>query len=132
MTVGLAWAPREPPLTPAAVVGFGPVASALADAAGRALAAGVRLRAAGHGSALLVLGEAEELPWVDGARYLGWDGPVLTPTTHRPLPSAALWRGAVSGDRSPADLVAVLPERILVTATPREIADLGLLATVTR
>ena len=127
MTIGLRWALREPPLFPAAVVGFDEVVPGLAAAVRERLGRGVELRAAGGVRLLLVLGEAADLPWADGARYLGWDGGMLTPTTHRPLPAAGLWRQAVLRGIDKDRLVVLLPGRALVTAAPRRAADAGLL-----
>jgi hypothetical protein len=127
MTIGLRWVLREPPLVPAAVVGFDEVVPGLAAAVRERLGRGVELRAAGDVRALLVLGMAADLPWADGARYLGWDGGMLTLTTHRPLPAAGLWRQALLREIDEGRLVALLPGRALVTAAPRRAADAGLL-----
>lgn len=123
MTIQLTWARREPPLTPAAVLATGDATQALASAVRERLDAGLELRAAADADSLLVLGDAGDLPWVDGVRYLGWDGRTLTPTTHRPLPSADLWRAAVSQGPDDDRLVVLLPGRALVTAVPRRAAD---------
>ncbi|GAA2796692.1 hypothetical protein RMN57_35700 [Kitasatospora sp. CM 4170] len=120
----LHWERREPPLPAAAVLALGDAVPALAAAARERLRAGARLGvlldddpglpAADH--ALLVLGAEADLPWADGARYLGRDAGLLVPTTARPGPAAALWRralGAVEGQ-----LCALVPGRALVADPP--------------
>ncbi|MFD0351131.1 hypothetical protein ACFQ0M_44070 [Kitasatospora aburaviensis] len=112
------------PLPAAAVLALGDAVPALAAAARERLRAGARLGvlldddpglpAADH--ALLVLGAEADLPWADGARYLGRDAGLLVPTTARPGPAAALWRralGAVEGQ-----LCALVPGRALVADPP--------------
>jgi len=110
--VGLRWERREPPLTAGAVVGFGPVAGELAVAVGEAVSAGARPSVAGDADVLVVLGEAGELPWADGARYLGWEDGILVPTTARPVPSAALWRDALTAHDG--SRIALLPDTVLL------------------
>ncbi|GAA0686396.1 hypothetical protein GCM10010193_45330 [Kitasatospora atroaurantiaca] len=119
--VALQWRRREPPLPAAAVVGLGAQARALAAATRERLAAGVQLRAVADAEALVVLGPFGDLPWVDGARYLGWDGGILVPTTAGPWPSAALWREALASSEN--RLVVLLPGTALVAAMPSRTAD---------
>jgi hypothetical protein len=70
--------------------------------------------------ALIVLGAEADLPWADGARYLGRDGGLLVPTTTRPVPSAALWRRAIGA----ADRLGVLvPGRALVADPPAPVTS---------
>ncbi|MBO1419673.1 hypothetical protein, partial [Streptomyces sp. FH025] len=57
-----------------------------------------------------------DLPWADGARYLGSDGGVLVPTTARPWPAAPLWRAALGA--TTAQLCALVPGHALVTDPP--------------
>jgi len=112
------WRRREPALPTAAVLGIGPVAQALADAAHALLADGAPLRLVADPEYLVVLGEEAALPWVDGARYRGWDGSALTLTTHEVLPSADLSRKAAlaNAGADPATLVIVLPDQVLLAA----------------
>ncbi len=91
--------PREPPLAPRAAVATGEVARALArrllEEDDEALAA---LRGLAGPSLLAVLGEAEQLPWVDGVLYLGSDPEaprLLLPTALRPSVAAGLYQSAV-------------------------------------
>ena len=70
----MTWSPRREPLAALAVAGVGAVALALAR---RALAAEDKQLGAWSGVAgsrvLVLLGETDALPWVDGAVYLGRD-----------------------------------------------------------
>ncbi|MBJ6764583.1 hypothetical protein JGU66_27765 [Myxococcaceae bacterium JPH2] len=111
----LRWLPRPIPLKPIAVAGVGPVALALkrrvleASDAQLARWSGV----AGEG-VLVLLGEAETLPWVDGALYLGRD-PVapslLLPCAVRPDAPLPLWERAwVARMPKGSTPLAVLPE----------------------
>ncbi|GAA1416434.1 hypothetical protein GCM10009639_70630 [Kitasatospora putterlickiae] len=72
-------------------------------------------------TALLVLGAEPDLPWSDGARYLGRDGDLLVPTTARPRPAAALWRTALGA--GPGDLCVLTPDHALVAAQPAPATD---------
>ncbi|MFF2078328.1 hypothetical protein ACFVXG_26675 [Kitasatospora sp. NPDC058162] len=112
----LRWERREPPLEPVAVLALGDAVPALAAATRSRLAAGHRLAVAADGTALLVLGEARDLPWADGARYLGVDGGVLVPTTARPLPAAALWRAALGA--ADGQVCVLVPGHALVGDRP--------------
>ena len=112
------WHRREPALPAVAVLGIGPVAAALTEAAHALLADGAKLHLVADPEYLVVLGEETALPWVDGARYLGWDGNALTLTTHRVLPAADLWREAAltAAGADAASLVIVLPDQVLIAA----------------
>jgi hypothetical protein len=116
------WHRREPALAAVAVLGIGPVATALAEAAAPLIADGVPLRLVADPDYLVVLGEEAALPWVDGARYLGWDGNALTLTTHQVLPAPDLWREAAlaAAGADPASLVIVLPDQVLIAAVDDE------------
>jgi hypothetical protein len=126
------WQRREPPLAAVAVVGVGAVAARLATATHERLQDGTELRAIADPEYLVVLGAEHELPWVDGARYLGWDGRALTLTTHQVRPAADLWRDAALAEDGgdPSALVVVLPEQILVSEMPLRPADPAALAAV--
>lgn len=119
------WRRREPPLVPAAVLGIGEVAAALAAAAHARIGLGAELRAVADPEYLVVFGTDDALPWADGARYLGWDGRALTLTTHEVVPAADLWRDAAIAREhaEPGSLVVVLPEQILISAMPLRPAD---------
>ncbi|PTL83242.1 hypothetical protein DAT35_14720 [Vitiosangium sp. GDMCC 1.1324] len=107
------WSPRAQPLPALAVAGVGPVALALAR---RALAVedGVLARwsgVAGPG-VLVLLGDTESLPWVDGVVYLGRDAAapsLLLPCTLAPdVAPSLLERALVTRARAGTPL-AVLP-----------------------
>ncbi|MEV6212862.1 hypothetical protein [Kitasatospora sp. NPDC051914] len=117
----LRWERREPPLPPAAVLALGDAVPALAAATRARLLAGVRLGTLADAGALLVLGAADDLPWADGARYLGRDGELLVPTTARPLPAPALWPAALGARRD--QVCVLLPGHALVADPPPPTTD---------
>ncbi|MEV8099713.1 hypothetical protein [Kitasatospora sp. NPDC085879] len=117
----LRWERREPPLPPAAVLALGDAVPALAAATRARLLAGVRLGTLADADALLVLGAAGDLPWADGARYLGRDGELLVPTTARPLPAPALWPAALGARRG--QVCVLLPGHALVADPPPPTTD---------
>lgn len=117
------WVHRDPPLPVAAVTAAGPAARALADAAARRLdgpGAGTPLRAAASSERLLLLGE--DLPWADGACYLGWEADVLVPTGARPAEPVDLLAGRARA-ATRAALVVVLPDAVLGLPAPRRAVD---------
>ncbi|MDI2126623.1 hypothetical protein [Yinghuangia seranimata] len=122
MTDGPRWVRREPPLVAAAVAANGKAAARLAAGAARRVRAGTSLRAAADADWLVVIGAPDDLPWADGARYLGWEHGVLVPTTQEPLPAADLWR-EVFGAPNPGDLLVLMPDLVLVAPMPVWPAD---------
>ena len=106
------WVPREPPLAPAAVVGLGDAARALARRLLRLDDARLgALQGVAGPSLVAVVGTADALPWVDGAVYLGRDPAASTlylPTALRPDVHAALFERALLGGRSIEAPVAVV------------------------
>lgn len=124
----LAWIDREAPLPAAGVVAHATAVAALARSADSRLDAGASLAAAyGHGY-LVIIGDDADLPWADGATYLGWEAAVLVPTTRQPVPRTALIAEAARRTAGAHDLVVVLPHVVLRTPNPRPIADGDLLA----
>jgi len=115
------WRPRTAPLDPVGVAARGVAARALAR---RLLAredkALARLSGAAAPDLLVVLGEAAELPWVDGAVYLGKDASaptLLLPTTREPsVPLPLLERAFARTVAAPPPL-AVLLDPPLVAST---------------
>ncbi|MGZ3458624.1 MAG: bpX5 domain-containing protein [Archangium sp.] len=108
-----AWSPRTEPLTALAVAGVGPVALALAH---RVLAAEEGALARWSGVAgpgvLVLLGDTESLPWVDGAVYLGRDAAapsLLLPCTLAPDVAPALLERALVTRAGAGTPLAVLP-----------------------
>ena len=118
------WRPRPDPLAPVGVAARGRAARALAE---RLLARDDEALARLHGVAgedlLLVLGEAPELPWADGATYLGRDPlapSLLLPTTHEPsvplpLLERALVARALRVPNAPPPLAVLLDPPILAS-----------------
>ncbi|ADO68611.1 hypothetical protein [Stigmatella aurantiaca] len=111
--VQVTWRPRLEPLAALAVVGVGPCALALAR---RALATDDRQLAAWGGVAgpgvLVLLGETQALPWVEGAVYLGRDPAapsLLLPCTLTPDVAPALLERAVARHAAADAPLAVLP-----------------------
>jgi MoxR-vWA-beta-propeller ternary system domain bpX5 len=107
------WSPRPEPLTALAVAGVGPVALALAR---RALEAEDKQLGAWSGvagsSVLVLLGETQSLPWVDGAVYLGRDAAapsLLLPCVLAPQVAPSLLERALVAQASAGTPLAVLP-----------------------
>ncbi|WP_375768592.1 hypothetical protein NR798_44090 [Archangium gephyra] len=107
------WSPRSSPLPALAVAGVGPVALALArrvlEAEDTALArwSGV----AGPG-VLVLLGDTESLPWVEGVVYLGRDAAapsLLLPCTLAPDVAPSLLERALITRAQAGTPLAVLP-----------------------
>jgi hypothetical protein len=128
----LRWSPREPPLPPAAVAGSGPVAPSLAAGARDRAESGARLRAAATAGWIVVLADPADLPWADGAVYLGWDDGLLVPTTRVPWPPAGIIRGALAAHvPDGCDLLVLLPSQVLASPMPVHPLSPAALATVT-
>lgn len=109
----MTWSPRPEPLTALAVAGVGPVALALAR---RALEAEEKQLGAWSGVAgsgvLVLLGETQSLPWVDGAVYLGRDAAapsLLLPCVLAPQVAPSLLERALVAHASVGTPLAVLP-----------------------
>lgn len=107
------WSPRSEPLAALAVAGVGPVALALAR---RALAAEEKQLGAWSGVAgpgvLVLLGQTDSLPWVDGAVYLGKDAAapsLLLPCALAPNVAPALLERALVAQAAAGTPLAVLP-----------------------
>ncbi len=107
------WVPRETPLAPVAVVGFGDVARALARRLLRRTDGGlVALQGVAAPELLAVVGAEAELPWADGALYLGRDADATTlylPTALRPDVHVTLFERAFVRGRTIESPVAVVP-----------------------
>jgi hypothetical protein len=117
--VPVVWRRREPPLEPRAVLARGARVNGLATATAARVSTGCDLRAAAGSGWLLVLGEADDLPWAEGVQYLGWDCGLLVPTTQVCSPSADLVRRALEPHLPPSsDLVVVADSEVLVAPMP--------------
>lgn len=126
----VAWQQRRAPLVAAAVAGTGAPALDLATGLLRRtddgltpLRAVVASNADGTPEALVVLGPPEQLPWCDGATYLGRSPQapgLLLPTVKAPTVPPGLLVAALQIQR----LTALLPvqERVLVIAVDQALA----------
>jgi hypothetical protein len=119
------WAPRNMALAPAGVAAVGETARALALRLLRSDFAGQlsRLRGAATEDSILLLGESADLPWVDGAIYLGKDSgarSLLVPTTLAPsVPIDALERALIRRFAELSPPIVVLPvQRRIFSAAP--------------
>lgn len=118
--LSVSWYLREPPLDPVAVLGTGDVARRLANAVRpEALSA---LRIAASADSLLIVGESEDLPWVDGARYFGRDDGLLVPTTRESSIPADLLRAALE-EAMPGQEFAAYEGRVFAFLPPTAGAD---------
>jgi hypothetical protein len=79
----------------------------------------------------VIIGDEADLPWSDGAVYLGWEAAVLVPTTRAPIPRTALIADSARREAGTHDLVIVLPQTVLYTPFPRPIADPAQLTNLT-
>jgi len=107
------WSPRSEPLAALAVAAVGPVSLVLAR---RALVAEARQLSTWNGVAgeglLILLGDTESLPWVDGAVYLGRDPAapsLLLPCALAPDVAPALLERALVAHAQGVTPLAVLP-----------------------
>lgn len=128
MSLTVAFAPRDPPLVPEAAAAVGPAARKLGE---RLLAMEEerlsRLRGLAGPDLLLILGEAESLPWVDEIAYLGRDASaprLLLPTALCPDVPVSLFERALlarlSGRPGPFAVLAG-PRRVVDTAAARRL-----------
>ena len=118
--IPVVWRPRRTPLDPVGVAARGDAARMLAR---RLLARGdealARLSGAAAPELLVVLGDSADLPWADGAVYLGKDAAapsLLLPTTREPSVPLALVERALARAAEAAPPFAVLLEPPLVTS----------------
>ncbi|MET8280602.1 hypothetical protein [Micromonospora sp. NPDC005174] len=124
--LSLRWRRRDVPLPAAAVAASGAVVDGLRADTLLRVTAGARLRAcAGRDQSwLVVLGDRTDLPWADGAVYLGWDDGVLVPTLAEPWPCVDLLREPLRRRTAqPSGLIALLPGLVLAGPLPREPLD---------
>jgi len=124
--IALQWHRREPPLQSAAVAAQGTAAKHLCAGAVPRLRAGTRLRAVADEHWVVIVGDAHELPWADGAVYLGWEAGTLVPTTVMPFPPTDIVTRSVG--HAVGELVVLLPGTVLVSTMPVQPADPELLA----
>lgn len=120
----LTWARRPTPLPAAAVaVRVDAVPNLLSALAGR-VRDGADLRLVIGPAAAVVLGDEPELPWCEGAHYLGWEAGVLVATHSTPQPAVDLLVPSLRASvPEGCDLVALLPWGILAARTPTRPID---------
>lgn len=111
----ITWDIREPPLTPVAVLGCDEIARRLAGVVRPQVVSSLRVAVSTQN--LLILGDTEDLPWVDGARYLGRDDGLLVPTTRTLSIPSDLLRAALA-ETMPGQEFAVLENRVLAFTAP--------------
>lgn len=118
--ISVVWRPRTTPLDPVGVAARGEVARSLAQ---RLLARDDQTLARMSGAAapelLVVLGEAADLPWADGAVYLGKDAAapsLLLPTTREPsVPLPLVERALARATDAPPPLAVLLDPPLLAS-----------------
>jgi hypothetical protein len=119
--IPVAFRPRAEPLAPLAAAARGPAALALAA---RLLARDDAALEALHGVSgpglLVVVGDRERLPWVDGVVYLGRDPAapsLLLPTALEPdVPAPLLERAVLARGRLAAPIALLIDPPALVAA----------------
>ncbi len=123
----LSWGRRATPLPAAAVAARSDdVPRLLAALTGRISSADADLRLMVGAAGGVVLGPESQLPWFDGAHYLGWEAGVLVATHRIPHPPIDLLvpsLRAVLPDS--CDLIAVLPWGVLAARMPARPVDLA-------
>lgn len=95
----MTWRPRFTPLTPVGAAARGPAAASLAHRLLRDPDSLSHYKAVGAHGLLVIIGEEQRLPWVDGLVYLGHDSQspsLLMPTNLEPSASAALLQRALA------------------------------------
>ncbi|WP_332645023.1 bpX5 domain-containing protein [Aeromicrobium sp.] len=126
--LGLDWHVREPPLSPCGVVARGEVVPLLAAAAARYVSAGNDLKVCHGDGWLVVLGDSNCLPWVDGVVYVGLEDGLHLPTTLRCSPPAGVVRRAVRPEPGPIrEVIVLIGHDVLVGPAPARVADLQML-----
>ena len=135
--IKVTWQFRAEPLAASAVAGYGTVALRLGRRLLEVPDESLSLLKGVAGSGLLILiGEQDSLPWVDGVQYLGRDPAapsLLVPTTLDPAVPIALLERVLSRRFEHKSPLAVLPELQLVAPldVAREVARESLRAWVT-
>ena len=121
----ISWTRRPTPLRPSAILGRGPVTPFLARALSDRVSRGIDLEVHAGDGYLLAIGDEAELPWVDGATWLGRDGALLVPTTLAPMPDVGLVSRAIAREiGSRVGWVVLLPDRVLVSERSTGLLDL--------
>ncbi|MCU1276807.1 MAG: hypothetical protein JWM53_353 [bacterium] len=120
-SISVGWGPREPPLGIAAVAAWGDRATELAS---RAVARQFRdgaLAVVASDAVLVLIGSGEDLPWADGAVYLGRDpaaAGMLLPTILSPSVPVDVLERAVRKRFAATGPIAVIPRGSTVEVLP--------------
>jgi hypothetical protein len=111
----IGWRTRHEPLHPGAVLGDGLVAARLAAALAERVEHGADVEVHAGDGLVLAIGDAADLPWVDGAVWLGAEAGLLVPTTLEPTPEPHLVGRAVAKSvGADAGWIVLTPDRIVV------------------
>jgi hypothetical protein len=125
-TVTLQWDLRDPPLAPVAMLCRGTAASALARALFYDDVRRSKCVMVGSGDVVVTIGE--DLPWVDGAIWLGRVDGLLLPTTLKPSVAPSLVLDALFRHRQRTSIAVVTPDLALVAPMPNGPPPLDVLA----
>jgi hypothetical protein len=125
-TVKLQWDLRDPPLAPVAMLCRGTAASALARALFYDDVRRSQCVMVGTGDVLIAIGD--DLPWVDGATWLGRVDGLLLPTTLKPAVAPSLVLDALFMHRRRTSIAVVTPDLALVAQMPSGPPPLDVLA----
>lgn len=125
----MSWSVREPPLPICGVFAAGDIALALAGRLAQSDAA-VEVFL-GH-DAIIAVGGAEALLWVDGAVWLGRDGQMLCPTMLRSSVPSDLVVSAARGVAEVDGVVVSMPGRTMILQRPAGKLDRSTLAEFAR
>lgn len=127
--LALVWQHREPPLQPCGVVARGEVVPSLAAATARYMAAGNDLMVCHADGWLVVLGDSNCLPWVDGVVYVGLEDGLHMSTTSRCSPPAGVVRRALRPEPGPVrEVIVLLGRDVLFAPAPARPATAEMLA----
>lgn len=114
------------PLRPVAILARGPVVPILAGALAESVSRGTDLDLHAGDGYLLALGSEQDLPWVDGATWLGRDGSLLVPTTLTPLPDAGLVGRAIARRLGGGSAwIVLMPDLVLAGERSTGLPDVG-------
>lgn len=111
----IGWRTRHEPLRPAAVLADGQVAARLAAALAERVDHGADVEVHAGPGLVVAMGDPDDLPWIDGAVWLGAEAGLLVPTTLEPTPEPHLVARAVAKSvGADAGWIVLTPDRIVV------------------
>ncbi|HSE16303.1 MAG TPA: hypothetical protein VLB46_04580 [Pyrinomonadaceae bacterium] len=130
--IEVTWRPRLAPLVSVGVAARGAAATSLAHRLLRDPDSLAHYKAVGAPGLLVILGEEQRLPWVDGVVYLGRDPQspsLLFPTNLEPsVPAALLQRAVASVHNQPGPCALLLdPPAIVPLSEARTVARASLI-----